>query len=227
DSSLNLSDSDKDPCLTSNEADDEQSDWPRDESSIPRCLSWKEGGGDNNAADDDDDEKMLTTNEGTLDKIVSDAFNMVLHTSKDTIKNRIKSFVNREMLTGNRRNASSKNNYAHPHLKRHVRLLKETRRSHHNSYNHKRVKSEHYPPRHHDIVAPIDSTNIGHQLLEKIGWTPGSGLGLNQDGITAPVDINYHNCRQGLGYDNTSIDTIERMESEHQPLSSSSHPSHV
>ncbi|CAF4766725.1 unnamed protein product, partial [Rotaria magnacalcarata] len=40
DSSLNLSDSDKDPCLTSNEADDEQSDWPRDESSIPRCLSW-------------------------------------------------------------------------------------------------------------------------------------------------------------------------------------------
>ncbi len=62
--------------------------------------------------------------------------------------------------------------------------------------------------------------------MEKIGWTPGNGLGLNQNGITAPVQINYRHYRQGLGYENTSMDTTERMESEQSP-SLSSHPSHV
>ncbi|CAF2572148.1 unnamed protein product [Rotaria sp. Silwood2] len=226
-SSLNLSDSDKDPCLTSNEADDEQSDWPKEESGVPRVISWKEDNDDDDDNDDDEDEKMLTTNEGTLQKIVNGALSMMLTSSKNTIQNRINTFVNREMLTGNRRNVCSKNTCTHPHLKRHVRLLKETRRSHHSSYSHKRVKSEHYPHKHHDIVEPIDSTNIGHQLLEKIGWTPGHGLGLNQDGITTPVNINYRNYRQGLGYENTSMDVSERMESEQQPSSFSSHPSHV
>ena len=109
-SSLNLSDSDKDPCLTSNEADDEQSDWPRDESSVPRVISWWE---DNDDDDDDDeksdnDEKMLTTTNGTLQKIVNGALTMMLTSSKNTIQNRIKTFVHREMLTGNRRNIGSK-----------------------------------------------------------------------------------------------------------------------
>ncbi len=109
-SSVNLSDSDKDPCLTSNEADDEQSDWPRDESSVPRVISWWE---DNDDDDEDeksenDDEKMLTTTDGTLQKIVNGALSMMLANSKNTIQNRIKTFVHREMLTGNRRNIGSK-----------------------------------------------------------------------------------------------------------------------
>lgn len=109
DSSLNLSDSDKDPCLTSNEADDEQSDWPRDESSVPRFVSWKEEDENNDDDDDDDeDEKMLTTNADTLEKIINGAVNMVLSGSKNTIHNRIKSLASREMLTGNRRNTNSK-----------------------------------------------------------------------------------------------------------------------
>ncbi|CAF1217343.1 unnamed protein product [Adineta steineri] len=224
-SSLNLSDSDKDPCLTSNEADDEQSDWPRDESSIPRVISWWEDNDDDKSENDDDDnnndEKMLTTTDGTLQKIVNGALSMMLTNSKNTIQNRIKSYVDREMLTGNRRNLGMKNAYTHPHLKRHIRLLKESRRSHHNSYNHKRVKSDHH--KHNEIIAPIDATNIGHQLLEKIGWTPGNGLGVNQNGITAPVQIDYRNYRQGLGYENTSIDITERMESE-QSSSLTSHP---
>jgi len=49
---------------------------------------------------------------------------------------------------------------------------------------------------------------------------------LNQNGITAPVQINYRHYRQGLGYENTLMDTSERMESEQLP-SLSSHPSHV
>ena len=62
--------------------------------------------------------------------------------------------------------------------------------------------------------APIDSMNIGHQLLEKIGWTPGNGLGLKQDGITIPIQINYRHHRQGLGYENTPMDTSERPEND-------------
>jgi len=181
---------------------------------------------DDDDDDEDNDEKMLTTTDGTLQKIVNGALSMMLASAKNTIQNRIKTFVHREMLKGNRRNIGSKNAYTHPHPKRHVRLLKEARRSHHNSYNHKRVKSDHYPHKHNDIVAPIDSTNIGHQLLEKIGWTPGNGLGINQNGIIAPVQINYRNYRQGLGYDNTPMDTSERMESE-QSHCLSSHHSHV
>ena len=112
-SSLNLSDSDKDPCLTSNEADDEQSDRPRDESSVPRVISWWEDNDEEKSEDDDDDddddnEKMLTTTDGTLQKIVNGALHMMLGKSKTTIQNRIQSFVNREMLTGNRRNLLSK-----------------------------------------------------------------------------------------------------------------------
>jgi hypothetical protein len=112
-SSVNLSDSDKDPCLTSNEADDEQSDWPRDESSVPRVISWWEDNDDDDdeKSDDDDDdadEKMLTTTDGTLQKIVNGALSMMLANSKNTIQNRIKTLVHREMLTGNRRNLGSK-----------------------------------------------------------------------------------------------------------------------
>ena len=109
-SSLNLSDSDKDPCLTSNEADDEQSDWPRDESSVPRIMSWWEDNNDNKSDQDDEDtdEKMLTTTDSTLQKIVNGALSMMLTNSKTTVRNRIKTFVDREMLTGNRRNLGSK-----------------------------------------------------------------------------------------------------------------------
>jgi hypothetical protein len=51
---------------------------------------------------------MLTTTDGTLQKIVNGALSMMLARSKTTIQNRIKSFVHREMLTGNRRNIGSK-----------------------------------------------------------------------------------------------------------------------
>lgn len=46
---------------------------------------------------------------------------------------------------------------------------------------------------------------------------------MNQNGITAPVQINYRQYRQGLGYENIPMDT---MESEQSPWISSQ-PSHV
>jgi len=54
---------------------------------------------------------MLTTTDGTLQKIVNGALSMMLASSKTTIQNRIKTFVHREMLTGNRRNIGSKVRY--------------------------------------------------------------------------------------------------------------------
>ncbi|CAF1311794.1 unnamed protein product [Rotaria sordida] len=55
--------------------------------------------------------------------------------------------------------------------------------------------------KNNDIITPINPTNLGHQLLEKIGWIPGNGLGLNQDGIKTPIEVNIRNHRQGLGYE--------------------------
>lgn len=57
------------------------------------------------------------------------------------------------------------------------------------------------------MVAPIDPTHVEHG-------------GVNQD------SLNRH-CRQGLGHENASMDTSERMESEQQSSFSSSHPSHT
>lgn len=104
---MNLSESDQEPYLTSHEADDEQSDWPRDESSVPRLISWWQ---ENKSDDDTDDEeeKMLTTTDGTLQKIVDGALSIMLASSKTNIQTRIKHFVHREMLTGNRRHGPSK-----------------------------------------------------------------------------------------------------------------------
>ena len=104
---MNLSESDQEPYLTSHEADDEQSDWPRDETGVPRLISWwQENKSDDDT--DDDDEKMLTTTDGTLQKIVDGALSMMLSSSKTNIQNRIKHLVHREMLTGNRRHGPSK-----------------------------------------------------------------------------------------------------------------------
>ncbi|CAF2731423.1 unnamed protein product [Rotaria sp. Silwood2] len=55
--------------------------------------------------------------------------------------------------------------------------------------------------KNNDIITPINSTNLGHQLLEKIGWIPGNGLGVNQNGIKIPIEVNIRNRRQGLGYE--------------------------
>ncbi|KAJ1989597.1 hypothetical protein H4R33_002017 [Dimargaris cristalligena] len=44
----------------------------------------------------------------------------------------------------------------------------------------------------------LDQSNAGHRLLSKMGWTEGTGLGANKQGITEPVPVNKWNRRQGL-----------------------------
>ncbi|XP_070181736.1 G patch domain-containing protein 2-like isoform X2 [Littorina saxatilis] len=53
-------------------------------------------------------------------------------------------------------------------------------------------------------ASPIPDTNIGNQMLQSMGWTPGSGLGAEGDGRKDPVVAYRRRGRKGLGYDTQS-----------------------
>lgn len=55
----------------------------------------------------------------------------------------------------------------------------------------------------HD-APPIPESNIGNQILQNMGWTPGSGLGAEGDGRQDPVIAFLHRGRRGLGYETQS-----------------------
>lgn len=59
------------------------------------------------------------------------------------------------------------------------------------------------PYREEAIIAekanPIAESNIGNQLLRKLGWSPGKGLGTNQEGIVNPIDAVFKSSKKGLG----------------------------
>lgn len=51
---------------------------------------------------------------------------------------------------------------------------------------------------------PITSTNVGHRMLQKQGWTPGTSLGQTMEGEQSthrvePIDVNANVGRSGLG----------------------------
>ncbi|EAU85497.1 angiogenic factor with G patch and FHA domains 1 [Coprinopsis cinerea okayama7 len=55
-----------------------------------------------------------------------------------------------------------------------------------------------------DPPGPLPTSNIGHRLLSKMGWEPGTGLGYSSDGevgggIVEPVKVIQHDKRAGLG----------------------------
>lgn len=45
-----------------------------------------------------------------------------------------------------------------------------------------------------DATNKIDQSNIGFRMLQKQGWTMGSGLGKNGTGVTAPVRYFHFSC---------------------------------
>lgn len=48
----------------------------------------------------------------------------------------------------------------------------------------------------------IDETNIGHQMLKKLGWTEGSGLGARGHGISKPIQATMRvDATAGIGAD--------------------------
>lgn len=46
---------------------------------------------------------------------------------------------------------------------------------------------------------PIADSNIGHKILQKLGWTKGQGLGSNNDGMALPLPLTIRKKRTGLG----------------------------
>ncbi|KAL0566490.1 hypothetical protein V5O48_015521 [Marasmius crinis-equi] len=48
-------------------------------------------------------------------------------------------------------------------------------------------------------AVPLSSSNVGHMLLMKQGWTPGTSLGTGDDGRIDPLDVKVRNDRAGLG----------------------------
>ncbi|CAA2963435.1 G patch domain-containing protein 11 [Olea europaea var. sylvestris] len=49
------------------------------------------------------------------------------------------------------------------------------------------------------MSAPINSSNIGFQLLKKHGWKEGTGLGISEQGRLEPVQAYINNDKRGLG----------------------------
>lgn len=47
---------------------------------------------------------------------------------------------------------------------------------------------------------PIDRSNVGYQLLQKAGWQEGSGLGRQQQGMAAPLQLQPQKGSKGLGF---------------------------
>nr|CAB3265482.1 RNA-binding protein 5-like [Phallusia mammillata] len=45
----------------------------------------------------------------------------------------------------------------------------------------------------------LDDTNLGNQMLQRMGWKSGSGLGKSQSGITAPIQVKQRSRGAGLG----------------------------
>ncbi|CAF0862751.1 unnamed protein product [Didymodactylos carnosus] len=206
-SSLNLSDSDPSP--TSNEADDEQSDFPRDES-VPHVVKWWKDKNNNAAANG----KMLSSTDVNIEKVVNRAFTVMFQSSKTSFRNRIKSYMtSREILTGNRHTTSNDiKKYISTHVRRQSKLLRDNKRSYHNSYNHKRRKYCQINSNKTDetcLIPPMSASasNIGHQLFQKFEWESCFDLGTVSSRIITPVQVIYQNYRGGLRHEVDSLKT--------------------
>ncbi|XP_024012008.1 protein PXR1 isoform X2 [Eutrema salsugineum] len=61
-------------------------------------------------------------------------------------------------------------------------------------------------------LAPIDSGNIGFQLLKKQGWREGTGLGISKQGILVPVETQEKHNKLGLGAEKPKIQRRKKPE---------------
>lgn len=64
--------------------------------------------------------------------------------------------------------------------------------------------------------APIDSSNIGFQLLKKHGWKEGTGLGVSEQGRLEPVEPYVKKNKRGLGADKVKKEKHESKNAENQ-----------
>eukprot|EP00300_Choanocystis_sp_HF-7_P007422 c15288_g1_i1.p2 GENE.c15288_g1_i1~~c15288_g1_i1.p2 ORF type:complete len:107 (-),score=20.28 c15288_g1_i1:68-388(-) len=52
-----------------------------------------------------------------------------------------------------------------------------------------------------DPEEPLSSSNIGHRLMTKMGWTEGAGLGAREQGRKHPIMPHKRKRRRGLGFE--------------------------
>ncbi|KAK9506535.1 hypothetical protein O3M35_008455 [Rhynocoris fuscipes] len=57
-----------------------------------------------------------------------------------------------------------------------------------------------------------DSNKFGQKMLEKMGWTPGKGLGVNEQGMVDILRVKIKNDFKGLGCDKKVEDWIKTQE---------------
>lgn len=50
----------------------------------------------------------------------------------------------------------------------------------------------------------IDENNKGFQMLKKLGWKPGQGLGCEGNGMVDPINLKKQKSKRGLGHKNKS-----------------------
>ena len=63
----------------------------------------------------------------------------------------------------------------------------------------------------------VSQDNIGHKMLEKMGWKAGEGLGRKGTGIKEPVNVLVHEKNKGLGHGSLkSLDDPEGRASSHK-----------
>jgi hypothetical protein len=53
---------------------------------------------------------------------------------------------------------------------------------------------------------PLSSSNLGHQMLLRMGWKPGQGLGPHGDGIREPVTVPFRPPQLGIDGDESLFD---------------------
>ena len=63
------------------------------------------------------------------------------------------------------------------------------------------------------------TTGFGSKMLQKMGWTPGEGLGADKSGVAEPVEVSLRPKKMGLAYgDRPEMSASERKKLEAQEL---------
>ena len=68
------------------------------------------------------------------------------------------------------------------------------------------------------LESSIHTSNVGFQMLQKMGWNEDKGLGKEGKGITAPVSASLHTGSVGLGKDEEDNKALQEVTRERKKL---------
>lgn len=61
------------------------------------------------------------------------------------------------------------------------------------------IKVEHVDPLPESSAIPYEPNSTGLDLMKKMGWKAGKGLGVEENGIVEPIETRKHHGTRGLG----------------------------